>query len=569
MRWNSDFMRNFFLSSLVVLLTVGVAAAADFTLSSGAVTWDCTKTYNNVVINGTATIFMGTGCGGTLQINASVSFLLDTNAVIDGVEIGGAGGAGGAGGSYGSGGSGGSGTGAGGAGGAGEYSHGAGGGGGAASYGGLGYLGVCGSCFPRGVGGYWGQGGGNYGQRGNTYGNETDMTYPAGSGGGGGGGGAYSSVYTGQPGQPGGGGIRINSPLITIHGTINVNGLTGGAGGAGYHSGGGGGGASGGSIVLNGTGGIVNLSNSHLYAKGGGGGAAGAGSGGSSGAGGGGGRIKIFSNQINTNNSIILVTGGGSSSGVGGAGTISSVNTQYPGIGNIVFDSNFYDLYTRANITVYLYSPSYGYFTYHYKLLNPSNTITNTGEIGSSASFPYQDITQSLSPIGNWTVILYAKRANATFNLSSATMTVIPPGVGVGIIYYNSSTYPLFAYGNVTYTLTSPNLIDWSYFIEQLNPSGVLIEYGQIYNSNHSISTYSFNSVGNWTIKLYACGSGNCNTNRVDLDSNTTLITGSLPLSASSQIVRETSVKSWGLQGLFFVVLIIILLMIVSFNKKK
>lgn len=225
--------------------------------------------------------------------------------------------------------------------------------------------------------------GGTGGAVGGTYGTATGTDIDLGSGGAGAGGGGKSASNgtAGAPGGSGGGLIAIySSGAMTVAGTVSVNGMTSGPGGAGGNGGtttdccddacndcpertfssgagggGGSGGGSGGGILLQAFGpASVTGTLRSLGGNGGSGGTAGAGTsgctysnlfcgsnsgsanGGASGAlggGGSGGRIKIFQNpcQSNTINASVLLDGG---NGFGGA---AADGTYHLGdIGNIV-----------------------------------------------------------------------------------------------------------------------------------------------------------------------------------------------------------------------------------------
>ncbi len=245
--------------------------------------WNGTMSFGNLsLINCTVIV------NGTLDLELSGSFYMDSKSIIDANGTGYEGGIGGNknnkdgtngdGNGYGEGG---------------NYN---GGGGGGGAY-----------------GNYGGDGGGNGGAGGTPYGTPDGEDIDMGSGGGGG---AYASGLFGGAGGNGGNGggcIKIIAgENISIYGEIYANGQNGA-----YAVGGGGGGGSGGGVLLEAT----NISiYGYINATGGDGGFGGVGNGGG---GGSGGRIKIFyknSYQLNiTHLNVSAGNGGGSLLGKGGA----------------------------------------------------------------------------------------------------------------------------------------------------------------------------------------------------------------------------------------------------------
>lgn len=175
--------------------------------------------------------------------------------------------------------------------------------------------------FGGGGGGYGGAGGnggwtqcGSPGMAGGTsYGSQDEAALTLGSMGG--------TGYAGRAGGNGGGCIGLNSPYVTVTGTVNANGASGTNSDGGGNAGGGGG--SGGGVVVHG--GIVQVTGS-ITANGGAGGY-GTASGsdrGNGGGGGGGGRIRIWYNNLNTTGSTIQANGG--AGGAGGSGAAAGQN---------------------------------------------------------------------------------------------------------------------------------------------------------------------------------------------------------------------------------------------------
>jgi hypothetical protein len=174
-----------------------------------------------------------------------------------------------------------------------------------------------------GYGGMGGDGGGGFhggkdGSGGIVYGDQADFSFFKGSGGGSSG---SQLVYPSIAGGDGGAGVYLGAPLISISGTINMNGADGFTGYTGWTSAGGGG--SGGTVILDGI--IMSIDNLAIEAKGG--------DGGENldtyeygGGGGGGGRIKIFYNTLSNSSISTNVTGGMWGDGYSGRDGYSGYN---------------------------------------------------------------------------------------------------------------------------------------------------------------------------------------------------------------------------------------------------
>jgi len=175
-----------------------------------------------------------------------------------------------------------------------------------------------------GFGGPGGEGGWGYehgyppsygGIGGNTYGSTYDInTLTLGSAGGQGGG-----WGAGGKGGNGGGFIRLNSPKISISGTISADGENGAPGASDNYNGGGGSG-SGGYILINGI--NVTLAGTLSVQGGNGGSHSSYSSRTAGGGGGGGGRIKIFYKSLDNSSLIVKLSGG--SPGANGGDTVSA-----------------------------------------------------------------------------------------------------------------------------------------------------------------------------------------------------------------------------------------------------
>lgn len=97
-----------------------------------------------------------------------------------------------------------------------------------------------------------------------------------------------------------------------------------------------------------------------------------------------------------------------------------------------------------------------------------------------------------------------------------------------GHIIYSPTTYDIGEYGQIGVTLTDGDFVNYTYFIEQLNPSNIQTETGQIFADGSYINHADnpFNVAGVWTVNVFSCGYGNCAINKAILDNATATISG-------------------------------------------
>lgn len=365
----------------------------DLTINGGSQTLDGTYTYDYVNITNGGTLYItpynGTGTTGRFILNA-IEVNVDSTSSINGFARGYRGGAGGHGGNINadSGGKGGElANYGGGSNNIGAFTY-AGGGAGGGGYG-----------TPGGLGGYGhGSGTGNYAAGGTMQGTSNGSDIQMGNGGGGGGG---NSQNAGGNGNPGGAVLTINAQSISINGTVNFDGGTGGNGGAygGAWPGGGGGGASGGGILFNGT--NINITGA-ITARGGLGGNSGSGGWGSANGGtGGGGRIKIFYSGTYSNTGTISA---GTVYIQASTGSVSFTSTPS---GAEVFIDNTDQFTTTPSGTITGLTPGTNNHTYKLALPNYADAIgtfsitagTNTPISVTFAGSAYITSTPSMARI--------------------------------------------------------------------------------------------------------------------------------------------------------------------------